>query len=96
MNQQNRKVIKFAGYIFTMITAIMFYNHLFVALFNPGYHVTVYFDYYGEGFIELIFFIIFIPFIIFTFLLEVIDIIKIKQLGKKKDQNKLFKGKTIK
>ena len=73
MNRPIRAILKFSGSIFTLIAAMLFYNHLFVAAGNPGFFVTVYFDYYGEGMLELFVFLCFIPFILFSFSTEFIN-----------------------
>lgn len=59
-----------------LISTIMFYNHLFTAAYNPGFFTVVYFDYFGEGLIELIMFTIFIPFILIALFLETREVIK--------------------
>ena len=79
MNNKSKRVLKFSGYMFTIVAAILFYNHLFVAATNPGFFVVVYFDFFGEGLLELILFSCFIPFIIYAFALEVIEIRKLKR-----------------
>ena len=80
MNQRAKVIFKFTGYIFTVVPAILFYNHLLVASTNPGFQVMVYFDYYGEGLIELIIFLSIIPFMINSFALE---IMAVKQINRR-------------
>jgi len=79
MNQKTKTTFKLAGYVFTIVAAILFYNHLFVAATNPGFHVTVYFNYFGEGLLELILFTCFIPFIVYAFILEIRSIKKLNR-----------------
>jgi len=66
MNRKVYNIIKFAGFMFMIITTIMFYNHLFTAASNKKFFTMIYFDYFGEGQVELFFFVIAIPFILFT------------------------------
>ena len=70
MNQLARVMMKFSGAMFTLVAAMLFYNHLFVAANNPGFFVVVYFNACGEGILELILFLCFIPFILFSFVTE--------------------------
>ena len=64
-------LIKYPGFAFMVVSTILFYNHLFTAATNPKFFVTAYFDFYGEGLFELMFFIVAIPFIVATIVLEV-------------------------
>ena len=79
MNQREKATLKITGYMFTLVAAILFYNHLFVAATNPGFQVQVYFNYFGEGILELILFTCAIPFIIYAFVLEIKAIKKINR-----------------
>lgn len=70
MNQPSRVMFKFSGSIFTLVVAMLFYNHLFTAAQNPGFYVVVFFNVFGEGNIELLIFLCFMPFILFSFTME--------------------------
>jgi len=74
----NKKVglVRFAGTMFMFVAALLFYQHLFVAASNPDFSVVVYFNYFGEGTIELILFCCFIPLIIFSFAVQYLEIVK--------------------
>ena len=76
MNEKVISVYKFTGIIFMTITSLMFYNHLYTAAGNPGFFVTVYFNYFGEGTMELIIFTLFLPFIVLAFLIEAKEVIE--------------------
>jgi len=69
MNRKTESILEFAGHIFTLVAAILFYNTLYVAAGNPGFFVVVYFDYFGEGTLELILFTLFIPFIMYSYII---------------------------
>jgi len=83
MNQQARVMFKFSGSIFTLVAAMLFYNHLFVAAQNPGFFVVAYFNYYGEFYLEMILFLCFIPFILFSFATEFKNTYKYLQKAKR-------------
>ena len=74
MDKRITNILKYSGLMFMGISTVLFYNHLFTAAGNPGFFVTIYFDFFGEGLIELCLFIIFIPFIFFTFTSYVVEI----------------------
>jgi hypothetical protein len=82
MDEEVRRIFKFSGHMFTIVATILFYNHLFVAASNPGFQVQVYFNFYGEGLIELFLFLCFIPFIVFAFILEIKDIRNLRRKKK--------------
>lgn len=83
MNQQARVMFKFSGSIFTLVAAMLFYNHLFVAANNPKFFVVVYFNYFGEFYLEVILFLCFIPFILFSFATEFKNTYKYLQKAKR-------------
>ena len=91
MNQQARVMFKFSGSIFTLVAAMLFYNHLFVAAQNPGFFVVVYFNACGEGILELILFLCFIPFILFSFATEFKNTYKYLQKAKRQNHEILRK-----
>ena len=66
MNRKLYNIIKFSGFVFMIVTTFMFYNHLFTAVGNKKFFVHIYFDYFNEGALELLIFIVAIPFILFT------------------------------
>ena len=70
MNQSTRVIFKFSGSVFTLVAAILFYNHLFTAATNPGYFVVVYFNFFNEFLFEIALFLCLIPFILFSFVTE--------------------------
>lgn len=70
MEKELIQIIKFAGILFMAVSTALFYNHLITAYFNPGFFVTVYFNFYGEGNLELALFTLFVPFILFTILIS--------------------------
>lgn len=76
MNTKLFYTIKFTGFVFMIVSTILFYNHLFTAAGNPKFFVTVYFNLFGEGQFELFFFTIAIPFIAFTVIAECYSIVK--------------------
>jgi len=65
------RLIKFTGTMFMLVTTILFYESLYVAAGNPGFFVVVYFNYFGEGMLELVVFTALIPFIVYTIWKEV-------------------------
>jgi hypothetical protein len=79
MNQKEKTVFKFAGHLFTLVATILFYNHLLIASLHD-FTVTIHFNYFGEGTIELIIFLCCIPFIMFSFILELQEIKKLKKV----------------
>ena len=82
MNRTEIQIIKLAGFTMMLVATIMFYNHLYTASTNPGFYTTVYFDYFGEGLFELVFFTLAIPLILFAYVSEYIDTKKmIKENG---------------
>lgn len=68
------KLLRFSGILSMLITTILFYESLYVAAGNPGFFVTIYFDYYGEGLIELIVFTALLPLIGYAIIKEVKDV----------------------
>lgn len=88
MNEKLSSILEYTGHAFTLIAAIMFYNHLYTAAGNPGFFVVVYFDFYGEATFELIFFTLCVPFIIYSFAMSAKRVygnvyIKVHRKGKK-------------
>jgi len=75
MKQTTINLLKYPGFIFMVISTILFYNHLITAATNSKFFVYVYFDFWGEGLFELVFFIIAIPFIAITIVLEAYGIL---------------------
>jgi len=79
MNREVKEILRWTGHVFTIVAAILFYIHLFVAALTGKFIVKVYFNYFGEGMLELILFIIFLPFIAysgFMQLKETYDVVK--------------------
>lgn len=74
MNKKLFNVIKFTGFVFMIVSTILFYNHLFTAANNPKFFTVVYFDMFGEGQLELFIFTIAIPFVLFTVTTETYSI----------------------
>jgi len=83
MNKAETQIIKFAGFTMMLVACVMFYNHLINAATNPGFHTTVYFNYFGEGLFELTFFLLAIPLIAFSYLNEYLLTRKIIEETKK-------------
>ena len=69
------RIITLSGLMFMFITSLMFYNHLYTAFRNPGFFTVVYFDYFGEGTLEIIVFTLFLPFIAFAIYNQIKQII---------------------
>ena len=92
MNQLARVMMKFSGSIFTLVAAMLFYNHLFVAAQNPGFFVVVYFNYFNEFYLEVILFLCFIPFILFSFVTEFKNTYKCLQKARRQ-KNEIFRKK---
>ncbi len=60
------EILRWTGHAFTLVAAILFYNHLMVATFYGDFDVYVHFNYFGEGLPEFIAFMVMLPFIIFS------------------------------
>ena len=74
MKNDVKTIFKFSGFLFMLVSTILFYQSLYVAANNPGFFVIVYFDHFGEGLIELILFTAFIPIILYTIAVEVREV----------------------
>jgi len=74
MKRTTINLLKYPGFIFMVVSTILFYNHLFTAATNPKFFVYVYFNFFGEALFEFVFFIMAIPFIAITIALEVYDV----------------------
>ena len=61
-----KRTLRLAGIMFMGVSSALFYQSLFVASRSPHFFVTVYFNRFGEGLLELILFSAFIPFILFV------------------------------
>ena len=73
------RIIKFAGIMFMFITSIMFYIHMYTAFSNPDFSVHIYFNHFGEGMFELLFFSMVFPLILFAFSYEYATTWRIKK-----------------
>jgi len=76
INKDPTKILKFSGFLFMLVTTILFYQSLYVAAGNPGFFVVVYFDYFGEGLLELVLFTSFLPIIMYTIVQEIRNVTK--------------------
>jgi len=61
-----KRTLRLAGMMFMCVSSALFYQSLFVASRSPHFFVTVYFNRFGEGMMELILFVAFIPFILYV------------------------------
>jgi len=86
-------LVRFAGTIFMFVAALLFYQHLFVAATNPDFSVIVYFNYFGEGTLELILFSCFIPLILISVALQYLDLIKLLKRNKHEKGNRYLDRK---
>jgi len=76
MNTKIKTIINYTGFVFMIVSTILFYNHLFTASRNPKFFTIVYFDMFGEGQLELLIFTLAIPFIAFTIINHYYNLIK--------------------
>ena len=79
------ELIRNSGFLFLLISAILFYNTLLVASNNPGYFVPVYFNYYNEFHLEYALFLCFIPLIIYFSYIEFVRMFNVKNIFKEQD-----------
>ena len=88
-------ICKYSGILFMAVCTVLFYNSLFTAYGNPGFFTWIYFDAFGEGFLELMIFLLLAPFIIFAIVLESINIYKLTTQESKVVEDEVFsKGPT--
>jgi len=73
MKREHSELLRWTGHVFTIVAAILFYVHLFTAALYGEFVVKVYFDYYGEGILELIIFIIVLPLIAYAGVMQLIE-----------------------
>lgn len=66
MNTKLKDTIALIGAVTGFGIILNFYLWLVVAMTNPDMSVTVYFNRFGEGLVEMVFFICLIPFIVFS------------------------------
>ena len=66
MNRATSEILRWTGHAFTLVAAILFYNHLVTAVLYGDFVVHVYFNHFGEGTVELIAFMVMAPFIVFS------------------------------
>jgi len=86
MNREHSELLRWTGHVFTIVAAILFYVHLFTAALHGKFTVKVYFNYFGEGLVELIIFVIVLPFIAFSGIMqlkETYDVLKERRKKKK-------------
>ena len=74
MKKDPSVIFRFTGTMFMLVTTILFYHSLYVAAGNPGFFVTVYFNFFGEGLFELVLFTLCIPFITYAVYKQIKDI----------------------
>jgi len=89
MNKATSELLRWSGHVFTIVAAILFYIHLFVAAIYGKFIVKVYFNWFGEGLIELILFCIFLPFIAYSGIMqlkETYDEIKRRKKNEKRSR----------
>jgi len=91
MKRAVSEIIRWTGHVFTIVAAILFYIHLFTAALYGEFVVKVYFNYFGEGLIELIIFTIVLPFIAFSGIMQLKETYKsLKRRKENEDRSRYF------